>query len=348
MPCFRPKRVSRKDGELLWSRPPVWLDPEPGADLVLVPCGACLGCDTAVSRDWALRCFHESLLHTETFSDLELTAQVPNSCVVTLTFDEEHLPKDGALDHEYFQRFMKRVRIWHARRWKRQGRSGPPNEIRYFMCGEYGLLGRPHFHAVLYGVEFGDRYVEQSRDGQLNTMSAELDALWCEPVAPGLPPTKIGRAAIDEFHFAAASYVSGYVAKKSQVPHRGPWLEDVDCQTGEVTIRPYKPEYRKMSTRLPVLPNGTRQDGGLGARWLVENLVEVYEEDSCRLSKWRFRPPKYYDILLERYRLDLFTEVKLRRAEEMPSRAEEWTPERCSAAEAIEIAKLRSRSESLQ
>lgn len=67
------------------------------------------------------------------------------SCFVTLTYDDEHMPYGGDLHYRHFQLFLKKLR-------KRLGRP-----VRYFMCGEYGdRLGRPHYHAILIGVEVAD------------------------------------------------------------------------------------------------------------------------------------------------------------------------------------------------
>ena len=60
---------------------------------------------------------------------------------MTLTYDNEHLPEDGNLHKDDFQKFMKRLR-----------KAIEPHKVRYFMCGEYGgKYGRCHFHCVLFG-----------------------------------------------------------------------------------------------------------------------------------------------------------------------------------------------------
>lgn len=76
------------------------------------------------------------------------------SVFLTLTYDDEHLPKDHSLHKEDLQKFFKRLR-------KNYG-----EKIKYFACGEYGekvktffdidgngnALGRPHYHAIIFGI----------------------------------------------------------------------------------------------------------------------------------------------------------------------------------------------------
>lgn len=317
-------------------------------DVVNVPCRRCIGCNQKTQREWAIRGFHEAQLHTEFWQnpDTKVCTELPNSSVVTLTYDDEHLPEDRALRHRDFQNFMKRLRIRRVRRWSR---PGAPPPIRYFMAGEYGgRTHRPHYHAVIFGESFDDSYLEQSADGQVNRMSYELDELWSQPAYPGAPPTKIGRATVDSFTFAGASYVAGYVAKKAGDVHLGPLRESVD-QNGVVTIKPIAPEYRKMSTRLPRREDGTQQPGGLGGLYLERPgvLERIYEADAIKISEWTFHPPAYYDTLLSRIRPDLVEDVKARRLEGMSRAAEDWSEARCTAAEKIALSSLSQRRDLL-
>ena len=61
---------------------------------------------------------------------------------ITLTYDNEHLPKDESIDKDELQRFFKRLR-----------KNYPPKTIKYFACGEYGdKKKRAHYHAIIFGV----------------------------------------------------------------------------------------------------------------------------------------------------------------------------------------------------
>jgi hypothetical protein len=98
-----------------------------------LPCGQCIGCRLERSRQWAMRCLHESSLYDR-------------NAFVTLTYDDEHLPPGGSLNYPDFQRFMKRLR------------KNSKSPIRFYMGGEYGESTlRPHFHVCLFGYDFPDK-----------------------------------------------------------------------------------------------------------------------------------------------------------------------------------------------
>ena len=126
-----------------------------------------------------MRCMHEKQSHER-------------SAFITLTYDEEHLPQDGGLDVSHFQKFMKRLR-------KKRGK------VRFFHCGEYGdMKGRPHYHAILFGIDFWDDQVlvEEKNDNPYY-ISAELAQLW-----------PFGQHRIGEVTFESSAYVARYIMKK--------------------------------------------------------------------------------------------------------------------------------------
>ncbi len=94
---------------------------------VEVPCGRCVSCKIAHSREWVIRLLHE----------LEYSK---SAYFVTLTYNDEHLPADMSLDKSELQRFFKRLR-----------KELPPRSFRYYACGEYGeTFNRPHYHFICY------------------------------------------------------------------------------------------------------------------------------------------------------------------------------------------------------
>ena len=99
-----------------------------------VPCGKCVECALAYSKEWQVRLLDELSAHSA-------------ACMVTLTYNEQYNPL--ALVKSDLQKFIKRVR-----------KHFEPQKIRYFGCGEYGgKSARPHYHVILFGVNFDDRYV---------------------------------------------------------------------------------------------------------------------------------------------------------------------------------------------
>lgn len=96
---------------------------------LLVPCGKCMACRIARTREWTVRMINESASHEK-------------SIYVTLTYDDEHLPPDGSLSIREAQLFLKRLR-----------KNLFSTRIKYFLCGEYGEeFGRCHYHAIIFGI----------------------------------------------------------------------------------------------------------------------------------------------------------------------------------------------------
>lgn len=159
-----------------------------GSGNLVLPCGKCIGCKSAYATHWANRCTHE-------------TTRWENNCFLTLTYDDDHLPEDGALRRDHLQNFLKRLRK----------RAGDPasaidrdrkHSIRFFGCGEYGEQeGRPHYHLLLFNCNFADRVRVHSR----LTESALVAELW-----------PYGSNRIGEATAAAANYIAQYSLKKQR------------------------------------------------------------------------------------------------------------------------------------
>lgn len=345
MPCYNPTRVVM-DGDQRVNFARDWKVARyfDGETVINLPCRSCNGCLKARSVDWSVRCYHEAKLHTVDWRDpgTGITTEIPNSAVVTLTYNDEHLPPNRLLRHHDFQKFMKRVANRKQAKHKAARLPGRASYPRFFMCGEYGgQTSRPHYHAIIFGESFEDRYTD---DFGLNQMSYELDQLWSQPLHPGDPPTNIGRATVDAFSFAAAGYVAGYIAKQPSLQnllgkytHNGPISEEIK-PNGTRIFKPIAPEYQSMSNH-----------PGLGADWISQpkNYERVYDADCIKISEWTFHPPKYYDKLFNDIRPDLMGDILLNRNKGMSKSATEWSKERCSAAEKIALSALQFRRDSL-
>lgn len=187
----------------------------PDSTELRLPCGSCIGCRTAEARAWSLRC--------------ELEAQVHNHVAwSTLTYDEKNLPP--TLQRRHLQTFLKRLR-------KATGFKGPETNgnVRFFASGEYGETnGRPHYHALLYGLGRQHADIIQAKWGlgHVETYDASPEAI---------------------------AYTAGYTTKKVTDPLHAEH-ERVDPDTGEVYN--WVPPFRQMS-RNPGI-------GGHARKW-VEN-----------------------------------------------------------------------------
>lgn len=212
MPCYFPMQGYRSRSLTKNGKRQIVFSPKDGfIDLKMtVPCGQCLGCRLERSRQWALRCVHEASLYDD-------------NCFITLTYSDEFLPRDYSLDVSHFQRFMKRLR-------KRFGEG-----IRFFHCGEYGSqFGRPHYHAILFNLDFPDKVFLKEQNGQTLYRSKILEELW-----------PFGHSSVGSATFESAAYVARYILKKVNGDAADEWYAAVDHDTGEFFQR--KPEYTTMS-----------------------------------------------------------------------------------------------------
>lgn len=147
---------------------------------VTVPCGRCVECRLEHSRQWAMRCVHESSLYDE-------------NCFVTLTYDNKNLPENASLRKRDLQLFMKRLR----KKFRKK-------KIRFFAAGEYGEnFGRPHYHIILFGFDFPDKVRWSTRGDFEVWRSNSLEEVW-----------KKGNSEIGSVTFESAAYVARYVMKK--------------------------------------------------------------------------------------------------------------------------------------
>lgn len=204
MACFKPLSVYRvlPDGPILFRE-------VKGATSLELPCGRCAGCRLEYSRQWALRCEHEAKLHKR-------------NCFITITYADEHLPPFGDLCYRDVQLFLKRLR-------KDQAQFG--HKVRFLLCGEYGeTTGRPHYHAVLFGVDFIRGGVLKGTGPDRICESPELTLLWGK-----------GVVSIGDANFKTGAYVARYVMKKVNGQLADDHYRVVDYGTGEVHIltRPF-------------------------------------------------------------------------------------------------------------
>lgn len=141
-----------------------------------LPCGKCLDCQQRSKLHWVLRCQQEATQHKSVL-------------FTTLTYEDA--PWTLAVDE--LQRFHKRLRKAIAQQKVQVDGLLRPRRYRHFSCGEYGETnGRPHYHAILFGLEPRDEEAIQKAWG--------LGFTTTERAGPG-----------------AIAYVAGYVNKKAEL-----------------------------------------------------------------------------------------------------------------------------------
>lgn len=250
MPCYYPRKGYRSATLTQNGKRKIVFSPQEGySDLPMeIPCGQCIGCRLERSRQWAVRCMHEASLHDD-------------NCFITLTYDPEHVPFDFGLRKSHFQKFMKRLR-----------KHFEGKRIRYYHCGEYGEENlRPHYHALLFGLDFDDKVIYSEREGVRLYFSQLLCDIWGK-----------GLCTVGDVTFESASYVARYVLKKVNGDKAETHYRRVDPETGEEFQ--VLPEYTTMSRR-----------PGIGYDWLKKYKTDCYPSDFIISRGMKMKPPKFYD-----------------------------------------------------
>lgn len=234
------------------------------------PCGKCMGCRLEYSRMWAIRCVHEASLYDE-------------NSFLTLTYNDDHLPDDRSIHKNEIQDFMRDLRY-----------KLDDKKVRYFACGEYGKkLGRPHYHLCLFGHDFDDKTLHESRFSVAKRKGVHpskcgdvyksdmLQEVW-----------KKGFSYIGEVNFRSAAYVARYVTKK------------INGKKQKNHYQGKEQEFALMS-RMP----------GIGKGWIEKNLKSVYPKDFFTFKGKKLRPSRFYDETLRKMRPKMYKEVMEKRRE---------------------------------
>lgn len=230
------------------------------------------------------------------------------SSFVTLTYDDEHLPEDHGLVLDHWQRFAKKLRK----------EIGP---FRFLHCGEYGAENlRPHYHALIFGTNFPDSI---ALAGSQLRISAVLADKWNH-----------GFHSVGELTFASAKYVAKYVTKKLIGKDTSTRYERLDITTGEVWD--VRPEYATMSRR-----------PGLGRSWFEKYNRDVYPGNFVIVDGKKYKPPAYYDSLLETQNPQLAKKMKTSRKNKIKKEAWNHTTERMEIREEITRRQLKEKTTQL-
>lgn len=235
-----------------------------------IPCGKCIGCRLEYSKQWANRCLLENEYHDDSY-------------FVTLTYDEQHVPRTYYPDPETgealpaltlrkrdFQLFMKRLR-------KQTGQ-----ELRYFAAGEYGSKTmRPHYHAIIFGLKLDDLTIVNTSKLGYNYYTSEvvLRAWSCSDGKGNYVP--LGMIVVAPVTWETCAYTARYTAKKN------------GTQGSEY--------FERMNLEPPFVLMSRRP--GIGAQWYADhdNLFDsAFINVATDTGGRKFRPPKYFYRLLEK------------------------------------------------
>lgn len=321
MACFRPLTAGRPDPKKHGRTKLVFGSAiGAGMEILRVPCGQCIGCRLDHSLSWATRCVHESRKYDD-------------NSFITLTYSDEHLPRDMSLSLKEFQKFAHRLR-------KRIDYQQPGKKIKIFHCGEYspprprfippgevhpdtipeGL--RPHYHAIIFNHDFVDKKLWSVRDDVRIYSSDFLDSVWGK-----------GFCTVGNVTFESAAYVARYTVKKlsGKAAARGDPItglkhyERVCPYTGE--IKEVQPEYATMSN-------------GIGKSHYHRFRSDIYPRDFVVINGHETRPPRYYDNLFDAEEPALMESIRAKRIAEMAKYQGDNTRARLLVREKVKKAQL--------
>jgi len=227
---------------------------------------------------------------------------------ITLTYAPKHLPEGGTLVPRHFQLFMKRLR-----------KAIRPKKVRFYHCGEYGAdVGRPHYHALLFGYEFPDRKAWREIRGNPVYTSVMLADVWGK-----------GFCSIGSVTLQSAAYVARYILKKQTGDPAKAHYEKISKETGEITAR--IPEYTTMSRR-----------PGIAAGWFEKFAADVYPDDFVVMGGQKYKTPRYYDKLVKATKGgDFLDAIKAQRVLEGERRKVDSSPSRLVVREKVLESKIK-------
>lgn len=267
-----------------------------------------------------------------------------NNCFITLTYNNENLPEDLGLLHDDYKTFDKALR-YHLSERKINPDTGRLKRyyhpFKYYMCGEYGyvrdpithepledslgrkIIGRPHYHACLFNVDFDDKWLWRERDGIPLYRSPTLEKLWTK-----------GYSSIGAVTFESAAYIARYCTKKingereEELCHLG--LKHYERLTENGEIIAVKPEYTNMSRRR-----------GIGLDFFeTYGKSDIIPHDSVIVRGKEMQPPRYYTNLIERDDPETFLRIKNKRKRQQELRADDNTQDRLDDKRKVKLAQI--------
>lgn len=196
------------------------------------------------------------------------------SCFITLTYDDDHLPKNKSLSVRTCQLFVKKLRAKIS-----------PIKIKFYLAGEYGeKLGRPHYHALIFGWRPPDATLWKSNGDISLYLSEMLKDIWGG-----------GFVSFGAVSFDSACYVANYTLKK-------------------ITGKKAKAHYGKRIPEFSLMSRGGRgKSGGIGKAWIKKFKSDVYPSDEIIANGIPARPPRYYDRVTEQTDPEMMEKIKTKR-----------------------------------
>jgi hypothetical protein len=309
-------------------------------------CGKCEGCRNGYSREWACKILHEA--HTTNFRD----GKFEDRCAfITLTYNPENIPLFGNLEYEkHWKKFLKRFR--------RKLSKDYGVKIRFYMIGEYGDLNlRPHFHAIIFGWNFPDKFFHKRIGDNDIFRSPFLEGLWTIPRGSSGAGKSFGYSSVGSVTAKSAAYVARYCDKKLIGLEFDGVEQYVHPESGEIFDRPvissrYVRFNRENGDRVEVNKERALMSNkpGIGKSWFDNyGISDLYSKGfHCDESGNILPTPKYFDKLLEKVNPQMLEEVKRSRQDFMLQNADNFTQDRLDAAREIFLSRTKNLKRNLR
>ncbi len=295
MPCFHPLKGYK---DIVTGG---WTSAKKGNSQTLeVACSQCLGCRIDHSIMWTIRIIHEASLYSDQHGNswITLTYRSAAECIEQQYQNGLYVPADYSLAPSHVSKFIRALR-----------KKNLDHKIRYFYCGEYGELGRPHYHMCLFNHSFNDQQMFKDDEGLYTYTSPSLDDTW-----------PYGFATVTELNYRTAAYTASYCFKKINGQRAHEHYLRCD-EHGEAYW--LKPEFIRMST-------GRGKPSGLGAKFYEKFHKDIFPSDESPVPGKGIVQlvPRYYQNILESTDPDTLDLVKSLRQTFLRTHAEDFTPER--------------------
>lgn len=212
---------------------------------IQVPCGKCILCKDRKAREYQFR------------SEAEASISETEVLFLTLTYDNDHLPKNG-LDKRDVQLFLKRLRI-------NLTNDGIKHSIRYLCVGEYGKnTHRPHYHLELYNFP---RFSANLRT--LPQVNDYIKKAWQNGFIYLVPAEK-----------GCTKYITKYMVKECKVPKgKNPTFMTSSRKNGGIGSHYFKENRQKYI------------DNPLEYRCIVNNKGQIFSTTLGQYGKRIIYPP---------------------------------------------------------
>lgn len=251
-------------------------------DVMLIPCGQCIGCRIRKREDWACRI------------EMEAKTSKPHSVwFLTLTYDDKNIPGinhetgeviRGALYKRKGSNLKENQTLWYEdiQKFIKRLRKAAGTGIRYFCAGEYGeQTGRPHYHLILFNYypEKLEPYRLLSKEGYYT--DTRIKRCWPYGIHNMSEPATS----------KAFSYTAGYVTKK------------IGDETKEHIKRGLRPPFAMMSLK-----------PGIGEEYYLQNKEQIWKQGYIQLSNGkRAAIPRYFEKQMEKEDPERLWEIKRQR-----------------------------------